>query len=169
MAEPSKSRRPYLIRAIYEWAVDNNYTPHVVVAADAPGVSVPQQFVKEGRITLNLSPMAVQSLHLDQEPMWFSARFGGRPFDVVMPSGSILAVFARENGEGVVFGEVEVAEPAAAPASQPVERRGAHLQVASRNEPDAKPEGEPQAPTGSSDDDPEPPKPRGRAHLRVVK
>jgi stringent starvation protein B len=170
MAEPSKSRRPYLIRAIYEWAVDNNYTPHVVVAADAPGVSVPLQFVKDGRITLNLSPMAVQSLHLDQEPMWFSARFGGRPFDVVVPSGSILAVFARENGEGVVFGEVEVTEPAAAPAPQSAERRGAHLQVASRiEEPEQKPEAAPRAPSSAPDEDPEPPKPRGRAHLRVVK
>ncbi len=155
MKPANKSRRPYLIRAIYEWAVDNSLTPHVVVAADAPGVSVPRQFVQDGRITLNLSPMAVQSLHLDQEPMWFSARFQGRPFDVVMPSGAILAVFARENGEGIVFGEVETEETNAqsAPASF------------SKTTTQPMPAGEPTDPN----EPPEPPKPRGRGHLRVVK
>ena len=151
MSVASKSRRPYLIRAIYEWAVDNRLTPHIVVAADAAGVSVPRQHVQDGRITLNLSPMAVQSLHLDQEPMWFSARFNGRPFDVVMPSGAILAIFARENGEGIVFGEVEASEPA---GTSP-----APLQAVPKS--DTEP--------SSSDDPPEPPKPKGRGHLRVVK
>lgn len=161
MAAPvaNKSRRPYLIRAIYEWAVDNGLTPHVVVAADAAGVSVPRQFVQDGRITLNLSPMAVQSLHLDQEPMWFSARFQGRPFDVVMPSGAILAVFARENGEGIVFGEVESSEEQAKVEGKP----GLHIVADAGSEP---------AKAGADDPDeppPEPPRPRGRGHLRVVK
>ena len=152
MAEVSKSRRPYLIRAIYEWAVDNKLTPYVVVAADAAGVTVPQQFVQDGRITLNLSPMAIQSLHLDQEPMWFSARFSGRPFDVVMPSGAILAIYAKENGEGIVFGEVEMPEDQAPAAKPPTAMAGTD---------------------GSDDPPPEPPEPprlpRSRGHLRVVK
>lgn len=107
----SRSRRPYLIRAIYEWATDNGYTPHLLVAADYEGVAVPREYVQEGRITLNISPMAVQSLDLQADPIWFSARFSGRGFDVQIPPGAVLAVFARENGEGIVFGEVEPPEP----------------------------------------------------------
>ncbi len=107
----ARSRRPYLIRAIYQWAMDNAYTPHLLVQADFPGVVVPREYVQESRITLNISPMAIQSLNLDAEPIWFSARFSGRPFEVQIPSGAVLAVFARENGEGVVFGETEPTEP----------------------------------------------------------
>lgn len=103
----SRSRRPYLIRAVYDWAIDNGCTPHMLVAADYPGVVVPQEFVQENRITLNIAPMAVQGLNLEIEPIWFSARFSGRSFEVLVPSGAVLAVFARENGEGIVFGEVE--------------------------------------------------------------
>lgn len=107
----AKSRRPYLIRAVYDWAADNGYTPHLLIAADAPGVIVPREFVKEGRITLNLSPMSVQNLDLQHDPICFFARFSGRQFEVQVPSGAVLAVFARENGEGIVFGEVEPTEP----------------------------------------------------------
>lgn len=147
MARAHKSRRPYLIRAIYDWCVDNGHTPHLLVAADYPGVTVPLQFVQEGRITLNLSPMAVQALNIEDEPIWFSARFSGRPFDVIVPTGAVLAIFARENGEGLVFGEVE-----------PPQAEG--------GQPPAMPA--PSSPTGSSPD-PDAPKPKGRAHLRVVK
>lgn len=150
MARSHKSRRPYLIQAIYDWAVDNGYTPHMLVAADYPGVLVPLQHVQDGRITLNLSPMAVQAMNLDQDPIWFSARFGGRPFDVIVPPGAVLAIFARENGEGLVFGEVE--PPSGTPEAVPTA------------------EGRPVlARSDSRDDDPEPPKPKGRGHLRVVK
>jgi stringent starvation protein B len=139
MARSHKSRRPYLIRAIYDWCVDNGHTPHLLVAADYPGVSVPLQFVQEGRITLNLSPMAVQSLNIDDDPIWFSARFSGRPFDVIVPPGAVLAIFARENGEGLVFGEVEPPEDGGdtprlppdspAPAPEKPKARGGHLRV----------------------------------------
>ncbi len=141
MARSHKSRRPYLIRAIYEWCVDNGHTPHLLVAADYPGVTVPLQFVQEGRITLNLSPMAVQALNIEDEPIWFSARFSGRPFDVIVPTGAVLAIFARENGEGLVFGEVEP------------------------------PMGSSPTPSGppASSAEPETSKPKGRGHLRVVK
>jgi stringent starvation protein B len=107
----SRSRRPYLIRAIFDWASHNGYTPHMLVAADYPGVVVPREFVHEGRITLNISPMAVQNLDLKSEPIWFSARFSGHSFDIQIPSGAVLAVFARENGEGIVFGEIEPPAP----------------------------------------------------------
>ena len=107
MSTRSRSRRAYLIRAIYEWAVDNGHTPHLLVSADYPGVTVPREHVHEGRITLNISPMAVQSLDLNTDPIWFSARFSGCSFEVLVPPGAVLAVFARENGEGIMFGEVE--------------------------------------------------------------
>ncbi len=106
-----RSRRPYLIRAIYDWATDNEFTPHLLVAADAEGVQVPRQYVQEGRITLNISGMAVQSLDLSSDPIWFSARFGGKSFEVFVPVGAVLAVFAREYGEGIVFGEIETPPP----------------------------------------------------------
>ena len=115
----SKSRRPYLIRAIFQWAVDNGHTPHLLVAADQPGVSVPRAQVKDGNITLDIGPMAVRELNLDTDPLFFSARFGGRPFDVVVPSGAVLAVFARENGEGIMFGEPEASPAEAAPEPPP--------------------------------------------------
>lgn len=103
----SSSRRPYLIRAIYDWSLDNGHTPQLLVAADAPGVMVPREYVQEGKIALNISPMAVQGFDPTQEPLFFSARFGGRPFEMQVPTGAVLAIYARENGEGVVFGEVE--------------------------------------------------------------
>lgn len=107
----AKSRRPYLIRAVYDWAADNGYTPHLLISADAQGVIVPREYVKEGRITLNISPMAVQNLDLRHDPIRFFARFGGQPFEVQVPAGAVLAVFARENGDGIVFGEVEPTDP----------------------------------------------------------
>lgn len=112
----SRSRRPYLIRAIHEWASDNGYTPYLLVAADQPGVSVPMAFVKEGRIALDIGAMAVRDLNIESDPIFFSARFGGRPYDIVVPSAAVLAIYARENGEGIVFGEPEpAAEGEAAP------------------------------------------------------
>lgn len=133
----SRSRRPYLIRAVFDWATDNGYTPHMLVAADYPGVSVPREFVQEGRITLNISPMAVQNLDLTSDPIWFSARFSGRSHDIQVPSGAVIAVFARENGEGIVFGEVEPPQPddgqpksePSKPAGKPPEGKRAHLKL----------------------------------------
>lgn len=102
------SRRPYLIRALYDWVLDNNLTPHLLVAADAPGVHVPRQFVTEdGKITVNISPGAVRGLSLDNELINFSARFSGQNYNVSLPPGAVLALYARENGEGMLFGEVE--------------------------------------------------------------
>jgi stringent starvation protein B len=101
------SRRPYLIRAIFDWAVDNGLTPHVVVAANVDGVEVPAQHVSDGKIILNISPRAVQGLVIDNESIRFTARFGGQPFHVNAPPRAVLAIYAKESGEGVVFGDVE--------------------------------------------------------------
>jgi len=110
------SRRPYLIRAIYEWALDAGFTPYLLVAADQPGVVVPPSFVRDGRIALDISPMAVRSLDLQRDPIYFSARFAGVSHDLWVPCAAVLAIYARENGEGVMFGEPETpAKPAASP------------------------------------------------------
>ncbi|WP_353250277.1 ClpXP protease specificity-enhancing factor [Salinisphaera sp. T31B1] len=109
------SRRPYLIRALYDWVLDNDLTPHLLVAADADGVDVPRQFVTEdGKITVNISPGAVRGLSLDNALISFSARFSGQNYNVSLPPGAVLALYARENGEGMLFGEVE-APPTAEP------------------------------------------------------
>ncbi len=102
------SRRPYLIRAMFDWAVDNGLTPHLVVSAEAAGVEVPRQFAQDGKVTLNISPSATQGLSIGNELIVFNARFGGQLQQVRVPPGAVLAVYARENGEGVVFGEVEM-------------------------------------------------------------
>lgn len=101
------SNKPYMVRAVHEWIVDNQCTPYVVVMASFPGVSVPQEFVKDNQITLNISPSAVRDLHLGKTNVEFCARFGGVPTDIVIPVQAIMAVFAKENGQGMGF-DVEV-------------------------------------------------------------
>lgn len=134
------SRRPYLIRALYEWVLDNDLTPHLLVAADAPGVDVPRQFVdEEGRITINISPSAVQGLTMDNDWITFSARFSGRGYAITVPPGTVLALYARENGEGMLFGEVEtppvdeaqpqVDQDATAQSTDASKERASHLRV----------------------------------------
>ncbi len=97
------SNKPYLLRAIYDWIVDNNATPHVVIFADNQQVIVPQQFVEDGKIILNISPSAAQELLIDNDGMSFSARFGGKPFNIYSPIGAVLALYASENSEGMSF------------------------------------------------------------------
>ena len=97
------SNRPYLIRAMYEWIVDNGMTPYLMVHADREGVQVPQEFIQDGNIVLNLSPTAIRSLNLGNEAVDFSARFAGVPRDVHCPVSAVLAIYARETGRGMVF------------------------------------------------------------------
>ncbi len=97
------SSRPYLIRALYEWIVDNEFTPYILVDATTPGAEVPTQHVRDGQLVLNISPRAVEGLSLSNEGVSFSARFGGEPQMVVVPPRAVLAIYARENGEGMVF------------------------------------------------------------------
>lgn len=105
------SSRPYLIRALYEWIVDNNCTPHVLVNAMAAGVSVPQQHVKNGQIVLNVSPGAIANFLLDNNLMQFDARFSGVPMRIVVPMHAVLGIYARENGQGMIFEPEEPAPP----------------------------------------------------------
>lgn len=101
------SSRPYLIRAIHEWILDNDLTPHIVVNAEAEGVHVPPEYVKDGQISLNISAAAVHGLSMDNDWIVFDARFGGKSFQVSVPTGAVLAIFARENGAGMSFAEEE--------------------------------------------------------------
>lgn len=97
------SNRPYLLRAFYQWIVDNECTPYIVVEADLPHVNVPPQTIRDGQVVLNINPSAVQNLLLEDTQVTFSARFGGVPFEVYIPVYAISAIYARENGAGTMF------------------------------------------------------------------
>jgi stringent starvation protein B len=101
------SSRPYLIRALYEWIVDNGMTPYVLINAASDQVVVPRQFVENDKIVLNLNPSAVQNLQLGNDYLELDARFSGSPMHVVVPVMAVLAIYARENGKGMVFNEEE--------------------------------------------------------------
>jgi stringent starvation protein B len=101
------SSRPYLIRALYEWIVDNDMTPYILVNAMDESVRVPEQFIEDGKIVLNISPSATQGLILGNQLIEFSARFSGAEMLVSVPSMAVLAIYARENGQGMMFAEEE--------------------------------------------------------------
>lgn len=112
------SNKPYLIRAIYDWIVDNNLTPHILVNAHYPGVQVPQEHVNNGRIVLNISPQACRGLHLENDRIVFSARFSGVTIQIFVVPAAVFAIYAKENGRGMEFGE-EYNEPPPAVSSAP--------------------------------------------------
>ena len=97
------SSRPYMIRAIYEWVVDNDCTPYILVNAMMEGVEVPQQFVQDGQIVLNISPSAVVGLDVGNDELGFRGRFGGVAQDIRVPVAAVLGIYARENGQGMLF------------------------------------------------------------------
>jgi len=103
LSNPSRSKRPYLIRAMHEWMGDNSHTPHIVVDASVDGVSVPKEHVKDGKIILNISETAAHNLKLTNDSVSFRARFSGVPFDVWVPMPSVLGIYARETGQGMIF------------------------------------------------------------------
>lgn len=99
-----QSSRPYIARALYEWLLDNELTPYIVVDAEQAGVEVPRQFVQNGQIVLNLGVSAIRDLSMTNEAIAFSARFGGQPTQIMVPIEALIALYARENGVGMVFG-----------------------------------------------------------------
>jgi len=123
------STKPYLIRAIYDWCTDNALTPYLAVRVDA-STQVPMAYVKDGEIVLNLSGGAVRNLQLDNDMITCSGRFGGVPHGIVVPVGAVIGIFARENGQGLVF-EVEESEPPPDGGDQPESGGGGkpHLRV----------------------------------------
>ncbi len=101
--DPSLSTKPYLIRAIHQWALDNGYTPQILVATDNNDVVIPRQYVEDHRIALNIHPQAIAGLDLGNEYVWLSARFSGKTMEITIPISAILAIYTRENGQGIVF------------------------------------------------------------------
>ena len=117
------SSRPYIIRAIYEWIVDNDCTPHLLVDVEIEGVEVPQAYVSDGQIVLNVSPTAVVGLDMGNEYIYFN---GGVATDITVPIKSILGIYARENGQGMVF---DTAEEPDTPPDPPASRSRPSLKV----------------------------------------
>lgn len=102
-----RSSRPYLVRALYEWIIDNQMTPYILVNGEMPGVDVPRQYIEDGKIILNIAPHAVQNLNISNQAIEFDAGFSGKHVNVYTPIKAILAIYARENGRGMVFNEEE--------------------------------------------------------------
>ena len=105
------SSRPYIMRALYEWIIDNECTPYVLVDASIDGVLVPSQYVKDDQIVLNISPDAVVDLLISNEAVTFNGRFGGVATDVYVPVNAVVGIYARENGQGMVFDSEEISGP----------------------------------------------------------
>ena len=103
--EKLTSTRPYLLRALYEWIVDNGLTPHLLVATSDPRVEVPVQFIENGAIVLNVSPNAVRDLDLGNEFISFNARFAGVAQNILAPTDCVQAIYARENGQGIFLAD----------------------------------------------------------------
>ncbi len=141
-----KPRRPYMLRAFYDWLVDNDLTPHLVVDATLKGVRVPVEFIQDGQIILNIAPRAVGNLQLGDDAVTFNARFGGKPHSVIVPVYALQAIYARENGAGTMF-----------------EPEEAYLDALEENEQFAAEQDH------DGDDDDPAPRPKGKPSLRVIK
>ena len=167
------SNRPYLLRAVHEWICDNGLTPHIVVDAAKPGVQVPPQAVSEGRVVLNLAPRAVAHLEIGNDAITFMARFGGVSQPVSVPVAAVQAIYARENGQGMLLAEDA---PGVAPAiepsgdARPTKPSAPSLQAVPKSvqeSPAADDAGE--SPPSPSGDGPDKPRPKGKPTLHVVK
>lgn len=105
------SRKPYLIRGLYEWLLDNEVTPYILVDASHEQTLIPKGIATDGKVVLNLAPSAIQNLEMTNEHLSFSARFNGVARDIYCPMDSVLAIYGRENGEGMMFGIEDSATP----------------------------------------------------------
>jgi stringent starvation protein B len=139
------SHRPYLLRALYEWIADNGMTPHLLVDATRPGVRVPAHTVKDGKVVLNIAARAVAHLDMDNDAVAFTARFGGVSHAVIVPVDAVLAIYARETGQGMALPDDSAPAPGAAPPAEdaggpphdddtpppgdPPKRTGPHLRI----------------------------------------
>ncbi|HBC3562820.1 ClpXP protease specificity-enhancing factor [Vibrio cholerae] len=146
-------RRPYLLRAFYDWLLENELTPHLVVDATLPGVKVPLEYVQDGQIILNVAPRAVGNLELGNDEVTFNARFGGRPHLVIVPIYAVQAIYARENGAGTMF-EPEPAYLDMMDFPEEIDSDGSLIELES---------------DVAVENTEETPRPRGNPSLRVVK
>ncbi len=149
-------RRPYMLRAFYDWLLENDLTPHLVVDATMRGVRVPMEYVQDGQIILNVAPRAVGNLELGNDEVTFNARFGGRPQVVIVPIYAVQAIYARENGAGTMFEPEPAYEPELDSEMIVEESSEERLESVELSSEDMTP-------------DDEPPRPKGRPSLRVVK
>ena len=163
---PELSTKPYLIRAIHQWCTDSGYTPYIAVLVDET-VRVPHEFVKNGEIVLNISPLATNRLSLGNEFIEFQARFGGQAREVSVPVDKVIAIYARENGQGMAFDAPGATVPAGVPTA------GGKAEPAPATAPVALvPVDKLVAPTVPGDDPgepPTPPRPGDRPKLTRVK
>ncbi len=124
------SNRPYLLRAMYDWISDNGLTPYILVDAAAPGVQVPKSAIKDGRVVLNVAARAVAQLELGQDRVRFVARFSGVSQSVEVPMASLLAIYAHENGQGMMFpAENQPPTPPGPNVDESAGKKGSHLRV----------------------------------------
>jgi stringent starvation protein B len=130
------STKPYLVRAIFEWIVDNQCTPYIIVNAEARDVEVPRQYVQEGRIILNISENAVRDLQISNDFLEFNARFNGVATQVYTPVSAIIAIYAHENGQGMIFNEDETNQQPEPPSTDP---DSDHKKTVKRPDPHVKP------------------------------
>lgn len=136
-----KPLRPYLYNAYYHWILDNEYTPYLLVNAEYPNVDVPKEFVREGKIILNVAPRSVGQYVVDDESIGFSARFNGLLRDIYIPFGAAEAIYAQETGDGVMFQDeefyladsylarVDAEQDVEKPVARTVKKRSGHLKL----------------------------------------
>ncbi|WP_067061740.1 ClpXP protease specificity-enhancing factor [Roseateles chitosanitabidus] len=166
-ASSASSTRPYLIRALHEWCTDNGFTPYIAVHVDRT-VQVPLEYVSNNEIVLNVGFDATSNLDLGNELIVFKARFGGVAREIQVPVDHVVAIYARENGQGMAFPPPTPEESAAAPRPAPSAPRGLRLASDADSEP-PKPEPEPTPAAGPEDDDPGAGPSGGRPALKRIK
>lgn len=160
------STKPYLLRAIYEWCTDNGYTPYLAVMVDAR-THVPKEFVKNGEIVLNISFTATSGLKMENDYIHFSARFGGIARDILIPVENVVAIYARENGQGMAFEVMPTVGQGIDPS--PGAGNATSVAPALTPVPSSEPEEVASQNFRSADDEPEPPKKGGKPTLTRIK
>jgi stringent starvation protein B len=113
------SSQPYLIRAIYDWIIDNDFTPYLLVSSENDYAMIPRDYVEDGKIVLNINPSAISDLQLGNDYIMFNARFSGKAMEVSVPIVAVLAIYARENGQGMMFDENNNNLPPTPPEDSP--------------------------------------------------
>jgi stringent starvation protein B len=167
MATEPTSTKPYLLRALYEWCVDNGFTPYLQVVVDK-NTMVPKEYIKNGEIVLNIGPLASNKLRIGNEQIEFQARFGGIARDLFVPIPAVAAIYAKENGQGMSFEHRLSDEPATVPRGPTIvggSEFPAEAKLGKRTRPESDPPDPPPAPPAP----PAPSAPSGRPALRRVK
>lgn len=150
------SSRPYITRALYDWILENDCTPYILVDTARKGVEVPREYVKDNQIVLNISPAAVRAMHMGNDVITFDGRFGGEALTIVVPVEALMAIYARENGQGMVF-EVE-------PFAESEEVGASHLELEAVSGPESQ-----EIPPAKEEESKKTPRKSGKPHLKVVK